>query len=149
MASSTTSETSSTTPSSCSLLSPAILSSSSSTTSEFSRRIKRICCIGAGYVGGPTASMIASKCPEVTVNSVDLNPDRIAAWNSDHLPIFEPGLDDVVKGCRGRTLFFTTDIDTCVKVSALDFDFMGLVNQSFLVTRTQYKYSTNTVLYTT
>ena len=94
-------------------------STSSPTQSEFSRPIKRICCIGAGYVGGPTASVFALKCPEVTVHSVDLNPDRIAAWNSENLPIFEPGLDEVVKSCRGKNLFFSTDIDSCVKVSSV------------------------------
>merc|ERR1719209_448299 len=89
--------------------------------SEFCRPIKRICCIGAGYVGGPTASVFALKCPEVTVHSVDVNPDRIAAWNSDHLPIFEPGLDQVVKSCRGKNLFFSSDIDACVKEADLIF----------------------------
>ena len=52
----------------------------------------KICCIGAGYVGGPTMAMIAYKCPEVTVTVVDINVERIAGWNSENLPIFEPGL---------------------------------------------------------
>ena len=54
-------------------------------------------------------AMIASKCPEIEVTVVDLNQQRIDAWNSDCLPIYEPGLDDVVKQCRGRNLFFSTD----------------------------------------
>ena len=55
----------------------------------------RICCIGAGYVGGPTMSIIALKCPDIKVTVVDLNAARIAAWNSEELPIYEPGLDEV------------------------------------------------------
>ncbi|KAG1654793.1 hypothetical protein FOA52_005728 [Chlamydomonas sp. UWO 241] len=69
----------------------------------------KICCIGAGYVGGPTMAMIALKCPEIEVVVVDINEARILAWNSDKLPIYEPGLDEVVKACRGRNLFFSTD----------------------------------------
>eukprot|EP00884_Botryococcus_braunii_P014768 jgi/Botrbrau1/23292/Bobra.0102s0033.1 len=69
----------------------------------------KICCIGAGYVGGPTMAMIAYKCPELQVTVVDINEARIAAWNSSTLPIFEPGLDEVVFECRGRNLFFSTD----------------------------------------
>ncbi len=70
-----------------------------------------ICCIGAGYVGGPTMAMIARKCADIQVTVVDINPKRIAEWNSDQLPVFEPGLDDVVKACRGVNLHFSTDID--------------------------------------
>ena len=70
----------------------------------------KILCIGAGYVGGPTMTVIADKCPDVKVTVVDINQARIDAWNSDNLPIFEPGLDDVVKRARGRNLFFSTDI---------------------------------------
>ena len=69
-----------------------------------------ICCIGAGYVGGPTMAMIALKCPDIRVNVVDMNPARIAAWNSGALPIYEPGLDAVVQAARGRNLFFSTDV---------------------------------------
>ncbi len=71
---------------------------------------KRILCIGAGYVGGPTMAVIADKCPEYRVELVDINPERIAAWNSDDLPIYEPGLDEIVKRNRGKNLFFTTDV---------------------------------------
>ncbi|MCL2670029.1 MAG: nucleotide sugar dehydrogenase, partial [Syntrophaceae bacterium] len=70
----------------------------------------RILCIGAGYVGGPTMAMIAHKCPDCRVTVVDLNPERIAAWNSEELPIYEPGLSELVKASRGRNLFFSTDI---------------------------------------
>ena len=72
---------------------------------------KSILCIGAGYVGGPTMAMIALKCPDRKVTVVDINAARIAAWNSDELPIYEPGLDEVVRACRGRNLFFSTDVE--------------------------------------
>ena len=75
----------------------------------------KICCVGAGYVGGPTMAMIAHKCPDIEVTIVDYNAERIDAWNSDTLPIFEPGLDEIVKGSRGRNLFFTTDRDKGVR----------------------------------
>ena len=80
-----------------------------------------ICCIGAGYVGGPTMAMIASKCPEHKVTVADIDPKRIAAWNSAELPIFEPGLDEVVKQARGKNLFFTTDIDAAIRGAQLIF----------------------------
>ena len=72
--------------------------------------MSNILCIGAGYVGGPTMAMIAKYCPEHTVTIVDINQKRIDRWNSDDLPIFEPGLLDVVKQTRGKNLFFQTDI---------------------------------------
>lgn len=71
--------------------------------------VKKIACIGAGYVGGPTMAMIALNCPEIEVVVVDINAERIKAWNSDKLPIYEPGLWEVVKEARGRNLFFSTD----------------------------------------
>ena len=70
-----------------------------------------ILCIGAGYVGGPTMSVIAKNCPQHRVVVVDINADRIAAWQSDQLPIYEPGLDEVVRYARGKNLFFSTEID--------------------------------------
>ena len=70
-----------------------------------------VLCIGAGYVGGPTMAVIADHCPHAIVNVVDINAARIAAWNSDDLPIYEPGLLEVVKRARGRNLFFSTDIE--------------------------------------
>ena len=72
--------------------------------------MSNILCIGAGYVGGPTMAMIAKYCPEHTVTIVDINQERIDRWNSDELPIFEPGLLEVVKQTRGNNLFFQTDI---------------------------------------
>jgi len=77
-------------------------------------KIKNICCIGAGYVGGPTMAVIAQKNPKIKVTVVDINEDRINLWNSKNLsklPIFEPGLDKVIENCRGKNLFFSTEID--------------------------------------
>jgi UDPglucose 6-dehydrogenase len=71
---------------------------------------KDILCIGAGYVGGPTMSVIADRCPRYRVTVVDIDRERIRAWNSDRLPIYEPGLDEVVTRARGRNLFFSPDI---------------------------------------
>ena len=71
----------------------------------------KVLCIGAGYVGGPTMAMIAKQCPDVTVTVVDINAERIAAWKSDTLPIYEPGLKEVVAASLGRNLFFSTDVD--------------------------------------
>lgn len=84
-------------------------------------RVMKICCIGAGYVGGPTMAMIAHKCSDHIVTVVDINETRIAAWNSDTLPIYEPGLDEVVKAARGKTLFFSTDVDTAIRESDMIF----------------------------
>ena len=75
----------------------------------------RICCIGAGYVGGPTMTMIAHKCSDIIVDVVDINADRIASWNSDNLPVFEPNLDGLVKEVRNKNLFFSTDVETAVE----------------------------------
>ena len=74
--------------------------------------IKNICCIGAGYVGGPTMAVIALKCPHINVTVVDANIDKIKAWNGplENLPVYEPGLVEVVKEARGRNLFFSDDI---------------------------------------
>ena len=79
--------------------------------------IKNICCIGAGYVGGPTMAVIAQKCPHIKVTVVDLNEKRIAAWNDkdvNNIPIYEPGLSDVVAEARGRNLFFSTEVDKAI-----------------------------------
>ena len=79
--------------------------------------IKSICCIGAGYVGGPTMAVIADRCPEIQVHVVDLNAKRVAAWNDpdlSQLPVYEPGLDAVVERARGRNLRFSTDVDTAI-----------------------------------
>ncbi|XP_076365781.1 UDP-glucose 6-dehydrogenase-like [Tachypleus tridentatus] len=83
--------------------------------------VKKICCLGAGYVGGPSCSVIALKCPDIQVVVVDKNETRIQQWNSEDLPIYEPGLYEVVKECRGRNLFFSTDVNTAIKESDLIF----------------------------
>ena len=77
-------------------------------------KITKICCIGAGYVGGPTMAIIAQKCPHIKVTVVDLNEQRIKDWNdpnTDNIPIYEPGLDVIVAEARGRNLFFSIDIE--------------------------------------
>ncbi len=75
----------------------------------------KICCIGAGYVGGPTMAMIAHKCADTQVNVVDLNAERIAAWNSGDLPVYEPGLEEIVSHNRDKNLFFSTDVDEKIR----------------------------------
>ena len=87
-------------------------------------KIKSICCIGAGYVGGPTMSIIAQKNPHVKVTVVDLNSERISNWNNkdlSKLPIYEPGLSQIVFESRGRNLFFSTDIDRAIDESEMIF----------------------------
>ncbi len=87
-------------------------------------KITKICCIGAGYVGGPTMAVIAQKCPEIKVTVVDINAQRIADWNDDNLdnlPIYEPGLKEVVAEARGRNLFFSTDIEQAIDESEMIF----------------------------
>src|SRR5689334_23130854 len=81
----------------------------------------KICCIGAGYVGGPTMAMIALKAPSIQVRVVDMNPSRIAAWNSETLPIYEPGLDHVVRQTRGKNLHFSTDVSRGIRDSDIIF----------------------------
>jgi UDPglucose 6-dehydrogenase len=86
--------------------------------------IKNICCIGAGYVGGPTMAVIAQKCPHIKVTVVDVNESRINAWNSsndDDLPIYEPGLSEVVKEARGRNLFFSTNVEKAIDEAEMIF----------------------------
>jgi UDPglucose 6-dehydrogenase len=81
----------------------------------------KICCIGAGYVGGPTMAMIARKAPAIEVRVVDMNAARIAAWNSKTLPIYEPGLDAVVEQARGKNLHFSTDVIGAIKAADIIF----------------------------
>jgi|UniRef100_UPI00404AF52C UDPglucose 6-dehydrogenase len=81
----------------------------------------KICCIGAGYVGGPTMAMIALKAHDIEVHVVDMNAERIAAWNSDQLPIYEPGLKDVVTERRGKNLFFSTNVHAVIKAADIIF----------------------------
>ena len=92
---------------------------------------KHILCIGAGYVGGPTMAMIAYKCPQYRVTVVDINPDRIAQWNSNDLPIYEPGLDEIVKATRGKNLFFSTDIEKGIRENEIIFVSVNTPTKTF------------------
>ena len=88
------------------------------------KKITRICCIGAGYVGGPTMSVIAKQCPEIQVTVVDINKERIAQWNTsdlDNLPIYEPGLKEIVGERRGKNLFFSTEVDKAIDEAQMIF----------------------------
>lgn len=87
-------------------------------------KIQNICCIGAGYVGGPTMAVIARKCPDIKVTVVDINEARIAAWNDENvenIPVYEPGLSAVVAEARGRNLFFSTDVDKAIDEAEMIF----------------------------
>ena len=86
-------------------------------------KIENICCIGAGYVGGPTMTVIAKYCPEVVVNVVDVNENRINRWNGDceNLPIFEPGLAEIVSDVRDKNLFFSTEVKNAIKKADIIF----------------------------
>lgn len=92
---------------------------------------KNILCIGAGYVGGPTMAVIARKCPEYKITVVDINPVRINEWNSDDLPVYEPGLDEIVKNVRGKNLFFSTDVKKGIKDSDIIFVSVNTPTKSF------------------
>ena len=92
---------------------------------------KNILCIGAGYVGGPTMAMIAARCPQYKVTVVDINPARIAAWQSDHLPIYEPGLDAVVRQARDRNLFFSTQIEQGIRDADIIFVSVNTPTKTF------------------
>ncbi len=88
------------------------------------RDIKKICCIGAGYVGGPSMAVIAEKCPHITVTVVDINTERIESWNTDNfenLPVFEPGLKEIIKKNRGKNLFFSNNVQKEIESSNLIF----------------------------
>ncbi len=82
---------------------------------------KKIACIGAGYVGGTTMAVIADKCRDCKITVVDIDEEKIRKWNSDSLPIFEPGLDEIVKRRRGKNLFFSTDIRSAIKEAEIIF----------------------------
>lgn len=87
-------------------------------------KIKNICCIGAGYVGGPTMAVIAQKCPHIKVTVVDISEDRINAWNdenTENIPIYEPDLSQIVADVRGRNLFFSTDIEKSIDEAEMIF----------------------------
>lgn len=92
---------------------------------------KEILCIGAGYVGGPTMAMIAYKCPQYRVTVVDIDMSRIARWNSVDLPIYEPGLDEIVKAARGRNLFFSADIEEGIRRAAIIFVSVNTPTKTF------------------
>lgn len=92
---------------------------------------KNILCIGAGYVGGPTMAVIARHCPEYRIVVVDINHERIAQWNSDNLPIFEPGLDEIVAAVRDRNLFFRTDVDDQIDLADIIFVSVNTPTKTF------------------
>ncbi|ABC76523.1 nucleotide sugar dehydrogenase [Syntrophus aciditrophicus] len=92
---------------------------------------KNILCIGAGYVGGPTMAMIARQCPQYKVTIVDINPERIAQWNSNDLPIYEPGLDELVKATRNRNLFFSTDVERGIRENDIIFVSVNTPTKTF------------------
>tara|TARA_A100001234_G_C12628122_1_gene387027 strand:+ start:64 stop:1503 length:1440 start_codon:yes stop_codon:yes gene_type:complete len=86
--------------------------------------IKTICCIGAGYVGGPTMTMMASKCPDLIFNVVDINETRIASWNNEDLsklPIFEPGLEELISRTRNKNLFFSSNVKEAIESADIIF----------------------------
>jgi UDPglucose 6-dehydrogenase len=88
------------------------------------KKITKICCIGAGYVGGPTMSVIAKKCPHIQVTVVDINQSRIDLWNDadlDNLPIYEPGLKEIVAATRNKNLFFSADVDKAIHEAEIIF----------------------------
>jgi len=92
---------------------------------------KEILCIGAGYVGGPTMAMIACKCPQYKVVVVDVDKEKIKAWNSSSLPIFEPGLEEIVKKTRGKNLFFSTEIEKGIEESQIIFVSVNTPTKTF------------------
>jgi UDPglucose 6-dehydrogenase len=92
---------------------------------------KNILCIGAGYVGGPTMAMIAYKCPQYKITVVDINPIRIDEWNSNNLPVYEPGLDEIVKKTRERNLFFTSNIQQGIIESDIIFVSVNTPTKTF------------------
>jgi UDPglucose 6-dehydrogenase len=94
-------------------------------------KIQSICCLGAGYVGGPTMAMIAAKCPHIQVTVCDMNPARIDAWNSDTLPVYEPGLKEIVESARGKNLHFTTDLKPAIAAADLIFVCVGTPTKSY------------------
>jgi UDPglucose 6-dehydrogenase len=92
---------------------------------------KNILCIGAGYVGGPTMTVIAAKCPQYRVTVVDIDEDKIRAWNSDVLPIYEPGLDELVKKTRNKNLFFSAEIERGIQEADIIFVSVNTPTKTF------------------
>ena len=82
------------------------------------KKIKDICCVGAGYVGGPTMAVIANNCPNLRITVVDISKERIEKWNSEDLsdlPVYEKGLDKIISESRGKNLFFSNEVDNAIK----------------------------------
>lgn len=97
-------------------------------------KIQSICCIGAGYVGGPTMAVIAQKCPHIKVTVVDINEEKIALWNSedlDDLPVYEPGLKEIISEVRGRNLFFSTDMEKAIDEAQMIFMSVNTPTKSY------------------
>ncbi len=94
-------------------------------------RVTNICCIGAGYVGGPTMAMIAKQCPHINVHVVDINEQRIAQWNSEKLPIYEPGLYQIVDECRDRNLTFSTNVIDAIRKAEMVFISVNTPTKTF------------------
>lgn len=97
-------------------------------------KISNICCIGAGYVGGPTMAVIAQKCPDINISVVDINEKRISDWNGSdlkNLPVFEPGLATIIKETRGRNLFFSTEVDKAIKEAEIIFISVNTPTKSY------------------
>ena len=91
------------------------------------KKIKNICCIGAGYVGGPTMAVIADQCNDINIHVVDVNKERINLWNSSDLkklPIYEPGLDKIIERCRNKNLYFSNDVEE--NISKADMIFISV-----------------------
>ena len=87
-------------------------------------KVKKICCIGAGYVGGPTMAVIAKNCPELDIKIVDINENRINLWNSidlNNLPVFEPGLSEIIKSVRDKNLFFSINVEEAIREADMIF----------------------------
>ena len=87
-------------------------------------KINNICCIGAGYVGGPTMAVVADKCPNIQINVIDTNEKRIEAWNTENfetLPIYEPGLAEIIKRCRGKNLHFSNLLEENIRSADMIF----------------------------
>jgi UDPglucose 6-dehydrogenase len=101
---------------------------------NFPEKIKSICCIGAGYVGGPTMTVIAEKSPDIKVTVVDINKEKIDQWNSKNLnaiPVYEPGLNDIVAKIRNRNLFFSNDMETAIKEADMIFMSVNTPTKTF------------------
>jgi len=92
---------------------------------------KDILCIGAGHVGGPTMAMIAAKCPQYKITVVDINKDKIRDWNSDNLPIYEPGLDELIMKTRNKNLFFSSDIEKAIQEAEIIFVSVNTPTKTF------------------